>query len=191
MAEKRRGLLVPSDTGLEKVNRRFPESHHPQATSALFAIRALAQRINDDANEWLAPLGLTSAKYNYLITLYAADQHTLMLNDIGALIHTSTATVTTMIHALESDGFVVRVRNPQDKRSVLARLTPKGKRRLEKAFPIHHGNIERGMSELSIAERTTLLALLVKVNSGFDAHFSRFRIRTNGARPKKSLAGVE
>jgi hypothetical protein len=47
------------------------------------------------------------------------------------------------------------------------------------------------MSELSSSERSTLIELLLKVNVGFDRHFDRFRVRTNGTRRKHEDASAE
>jgi DNA-binding MarR family transcriptional regulator len=181
-----RPSLVFSNDDAQTVARRFPFAQHHGATLAAFAIRALAQRINDDANEWLSPFGLTAAKYNYLVILFASPQRTRTLNEVGTLVHTATATVTVMMANLERDGLIKRRPNTQDKRSVLATLTPKGVRMVEKIGPIHHANLEAGMSKLKLAERSQLISLLIRVNAGFDEHFDRFQARTDGSRRRRN-----
>jgi MarR family 2-MHQ and catechol resistance regulon transcriptional repressor len=178
--------LTFSDDDALTVARRFPFAQHHDATLAAFAIRALAQRINDDANEWFAPLGLTAAKYNYLVVLYTAPNRTRTLNDVVALVHTATATVTVMMANLERDGYVKRRPNADDKRSVLATLTAKGVRTVEQIGPVYHANLEAGMSELSSADRAQLLSLLLRVNAGFDKHFDRFQSRADGIRRRRN-----
>lgn len=162
----------------------FPDAAEPWATRAVFAIRALAQRINDNANEWLAPLGLTSAKYNYLVVLYGAPGHAMTLTNLGAYIHTTSASVTGVIDALERDGFVERARHAKDRRSVIARLTPKGKAVVEEAFPLHHRNIEVLMNGLSEQDRKALVGFLAKLADGID-RFDEHKFPTNGARSNR------
>lgn len=167
LPRRRRAVVVLPDALVEPHVAQFPESFDPWSARALFAIRAVAQRVNDHASDWLAPFGLTAAKYNYLVVLHAAKDP-LALNELGAYIHTSNVAVTAMIDALEREGLVERVRHPEDRRSVLAKLTPRGRRRVERAFPIHHRNIEAAMAELPPRERKTLVHLLTKLADGFD-----------------------
>jgi DNA-binding MarR family transcriptional regulator len=162
----RNSLTVPDDQ-IDSVVSQFPDVFDPDTHRALFALRATAQRVNDCANEWLAPLGLTVGKYNYLVALASSPSRSRTLNEIGALIHTSSATVTGMIAALERDGLVERENNPLDGRSTIARLTPSGEALLHEAMTPHQRNIEASMKNITRAERQQLFALLLKLGSGF------------------------
>ena len=160
MGRSKRVVLL-TDEVMEPRKQAFPGVADPWSTRAVFAIRALAQGINDAANTWLAPFGLTATKYNYLVTLYRCEGQALSLNELSGYIHTSNASVTSVIDALEKDDLVERVEHPSDRRSVLARLTRKGRAATEEAFPAHHHNIELMMSRLNDDERRMLVALLV------------------------------
>jgi DNA-binding MarR family transcriptional regulator len=162
----RNRLAVP-DEQIEAVVAQFPDAFDPDTHRALFALRATAQRVNDCANEWLAPLGLTVGKYNYLVALASSKSRSRTLNEIGALIHTSSATVTGMIAALERDGLVERENNPADGRSTIARLTPSGEALLREVMPRHQRNIEASLKGFSREERRQLFALLLKLGAGF------------------------
>ncbi len=155
------------DEQIAAVVAQFPDVFDPDTHRALFALRATAQRVNDRANEWLAPLGLTVGKYNYLVALASSETRSRTLNEIGSLIHTSSATVTGMIAALERDGLVEREDNPADGRSTIARLTPRGEVLLRKAMPPHQRNIAAAMKDFSHAERRQLFALLLRLGAGF------------------------
>lgn len=166
----RRGrALLLTDEVMVSRDPAFAKAGEPWATRVVFAIRAIAQRINDDANVWLAPHGLTAAKYNYLVVLYTAEKNALSLNDLATLIHTSNASVTGIVDSLERDGFLERVRHPDDRRSVIARLTPKGKAVFKRAYPAHHDRIETIMGGLSRADRKSLMGLLAKIAEGLEA----------------------
>jgi DNA-binding MarR family transcriptional regulator len=155
------------DEMMVRQTERFPGSD-PNVSIALFALRALAQRVNDRANAVLAPLGLNSAKYNHLVVLYMTPSGMLTPSEISELIHTTNSSVSAMIDTLEHDGFVKRTQNPHDRRSMVVRLTAKGRRRIEEAFPLRHRDAEVGMSALDQREREVLASLLLRVSAAFD-----------------------
>jgi DNA-binding MarR family transcriptional regulator len=152
---------------LVRQRESFPGSD-PNITAALFALRALAQRVNDRTNAVLAPLGLNSAKYNHLVVLYMTPSQMLTPSQISELIHTTNASVSAIIDSLESDGLVKRTQNPDDRRSMVVRLTAKGRRRTEEAFPLRYRDAEKGMAALDGPERAQLVSLLLRVSAAFD-----------------------
>jgi DNA-binding MarR family transcriptional regulator len=173
MPRVRKRVVFLTDAFMQPRKLAFPGAADPWATRAVFAIRALAQRINDHANAWLAPYGLTAVKYNYLVVLYGAEGQAMALNDLAAYIHTTSGSVTGVIDALEKDAFVERARHPADRRSIIAKLTSKGKAAIEQAFPVHHRHIELLLSELTVADRRTLVGFLGKLADGIDAYDER------------------
>ena len=164
MTRQRTGALLIPQEHLEKHRSRFPR-FKPLNAQVLFAIRALAQRINDDATERLAEVGLTARQYNYLSVIYVEESVTP--NAIGTLIHTANPTVTSMLNALERDGLIVREAHPEDGRSSVVTLTARGKTLYEKAFQLHHDPIEETMSALSEHERAKLVEVLVRLGDSF------------------------
>ena len=163
-------VLIFESEAVERAVREFPDVYEKYGTSALFALRAIAQRINDYANEWLAPLGLSAAQYNHLVNLRFLPNDGLSLNELSAHVHTTNASVTVMINGLEEAGLVRRERNPDDARSVRVKLTPKGRVLIDRAVRLHHSHINAGLEDLTIAERRTLLRLLSKMANGFERH---------------------
>jgi DNA-binding MarR family transcriptional regulator len=73
------------------------------------------------------------------------------------------ATMTGLIDTLERDGFVKREPDPDDRRMMSVRLTPKGDRFLNDFLPGHFKLIAELMSPLSEAERKSLVRILAKV----------------------------
>jgi DNA-binding MarR family transcriptional regulator len=163
---QKRALLL-TDMFLTR-NPAFKGASEPWATRAIFGIRAIAQRINDMATEWLTPLGLTASKYNYLAVIYGGEGHSRTLGELGLHIHTTSASVTGVIDSLVKGGFVERLPHPEDRRSIVVRTTPKGERVMLKAYPLHHANMNRLMKNLTIAERRTLVELLLKLADGIE-----------------------
>ena len=73
------------------------------------------------------------------------------------------ATMTGLIDTLERDDFVKREPDLDDRRMMSVRLTAKGERFLRDYLPGHFQAINSIMSQLSEAERKTLVRLLAKV----------------------------
>lgn len=165
MSRQRKGVLLIAADHLEKHRQRYPR-FKPLNVQLLFAIRALAQRINDDITERFAEIGLTARQYNYLSVINV--EKGISTNEIGTLIHTANPTVTQMLNALERDGLIVRKQHPHDRRRFVVKLTPKGRALYEKAFRLHHDHLEDRMSAaLSVAEREQLLGSLVRLGESF------------------------
>ena len=76
----------------------------------------------------LRPLGLTFARYEVLMLLRFSRTGCLPVGKIGERLQVHPASVTNAVDRLEDDGLVQRVANPQDGRSVLARITGRGRR---------------------------------------------------------------
>jgi MarR family transcriptional regulator, 2-MHQ and catechol-resistance regulon repressor len=164
--KKTNRLSIPEDN-VRFWTAKYPDSLDPVTMRAAYALRSLAKQLNDAASEWLAPYGLTAAKYNYLVVLYV-EQRPLMFSEIKAGIHTTSASVTGMIKALEEDGLVVRSENPADARSAFVDLTRKGRNLVEKIFPIHHRYIEEAMRGVSKANLETFISTLVTIGNGLE-----------------------
>ncbi|HWA11417.1 MAG TPA: MarR family transcriptional regulator [Opitutaceae bacterium] len=73
------------------------------------------------------------------------------------------ATMTGLIDTLERDGLVKREPNPEDRRMMSVALTPKGETLIRSVLPDHFKIMAALMSQLSEAERKTLVRLLNKI----------------------------
>ncbi len=78
----------------------------------------------------LRPKGLTFARFEVLRLLGFTRSGELPVGKIGERLQVHPASVTNAVQRLEADGLVRRVANPSDARSVLARITPAGRRRV-------------------------------------------------------------
>lgn len=147
---------------------QFGAAFDADGTQLLFAIRALALQINERANAWLAPFGLTAKTLNYLASLHGLGNADVTLKELSTLTHSSNAGVTQTIDSLERDGLVVRKPNRDDGRSMVVKLTAKGKRRFEQAFRVHLKAIAHAASAVSDRDRAGLLASLVAISAALD-----------------------
>ena len=112
-----------------------------------------------------ASIGLNQAGTNTLAVVEGAKRP-LTPSEISERTLISSATMTSTLDRLERQGWVRRVPNPDDRRSVLVEVTEAGRALCDQFLPGIH-TVERSvMSELSPDERSQLLELLAKVLAG-------------------------
>jgi DNA-binding MarR family transcriptional regulator len=111
---------------------RLWEAHWgPEAVPAMKAVTSImrAQQILlGRLNELLKPLGLTFPRYEALMLLYYSRRGSLPLGIMGERLQVHRASVTNVIDRLEAQGLVRRTPHASDRRTVLAELTPEGRR---------------------------------------------------------------
>jgi len=105
---------------------------------------------------------LTLAQFSVLETLYH-------LGDlkIGQLIEktlTTAGNMTVVVKNLEKGGFIHRYNDPEDRRSSLIGLTPKGGQIIAEVFPYHLDSLHKELSRLSSEEKKQLVFLLKKMS---------------------------
>ena len=122
------------------------------------AIEAVFRRHGIDAGEFdvLATLGRSGAPYALRPTeLYQS----LMISSGG---------LTDRLNRLEKQGLVVREASPSDGRSLLVRLSPKGRAVIDKAFAEDMAVEAEMLAPLGRSERKTLAKLLAKLLRGME-----------------------
>lgn len=158
---------------------------------ALYAMRACTRLFNTRIAEWLAPSDLDPVAINVLIWLYAArDGKGVAVTELGRYIHSAGPNLTAKISAIEAKGLVTRTINPDDRRSILVKLTKAGRGAMERAFPLHARNLNRAFSGLTIPERKQLLGLLIKVGEGVQDAASFETAPTKRKRPAPRARGA-
>ena len=84
-------------------------------------------------------------------------------SEIADRVLVASATMTATLDALERRGWVQRVANPADRRSVLVEITPDGRAVADRVLPGIRAVEKSMMSTLTVKERAQLVELLVKV----------------------------
>lgn len=90
----------------------------------LGAVHALEQRLEDA----MATVGLSMAKFGVLSQLASAAEP-LALSEIAARLACVRSNITQLVDRLESDGFVRRIADATDRRSIRAEITVLGRER--------------------------------------------------------------
>jgi DNA-binding MarR family transcriptional regulator len=94
------------------------------------AARALARRFD----EALRPLGLTNGQFSLLMSLNRPEPPAMAA--VASLLAMDRTTLTAALKPLERRGLLRASRDPEDRRSRLLSLTPKGMTLLAKAVPV-------------------------------------------------------
>src|SRR3989440_12484936 len=91
----------------------------------------------------------------------------LPVNEIGRKVLLTSGSITVAVDRLEAKGLVERRASAADRRARIVHLTKEGRKLITRAYAGHAADMERLASELSAAERATLIRLLKKI--GFKA----------------------
>jgi DNA-binding MarR family transcriptional regulator len=157
-------VLVPDDVMQFYFGDDADRKRLTEIVQLMYVLRSTAQRSNEAASAWLEKFDLSATTYNVLVFLGAAEGSALPMTALTEHLHTRATNVTAIIDSLERRGFVRRMPNPEDRRSTLAVLTPRGRATLRKAMPVQHANLEDVFATTSAAERKALTGLLVRIN---------------------------
>ncbi|HSP08029.1 MAG TPA: MarR family transcriptional regulator [Candidatus Dormibacteraeota bacterium] len=125
--------LARDDNGL-LYSPRFREVFGPlkvgiEAVEALAALRWAGHTLSLLQDRWAEKHGLSEGRLGVLFRLYRGGP--TALGELAQDFHTSPRNVTGLVDHLERDGLVERVPDPDDRRSVRARLTEAGRVRIE------------------------------------------------------------
>lgn len=171
--------------GVVKVGRdfqtEFPDGE-PRAAEINATLIRTGQALEAEVNRaMLASFGATQPVLNSLAVLEGAGQP-LTPSEISERTLTSSATMTATIDALQGRGWVRRVSNPDDRRSVLVEITDEGQAVADRLLPGIRKLDVAIFAGLSSAERTTMLKLLAKVLAQLAIVASEPPIRLDGRR---------
>ena len=115
--------------------------------------RAMGSRISE--------YGLTTPQFGVLEALHHLGN--LSLGELAEKLLVSGGNITYVMDRLEERGLVERVRSEEDRRIVLAQLTPEGRDLVAEVFPDHTAYVRELMDALDPAEEEELRRLLKKL----------------------------
>jgi DNA-binding MarR family transcriptional regulator len=90
-----------------------------------FALAATSRTVIGLYRPVLEPLGLTHPQYLVMLALWERSPRTV--RDIGEALSLEPATLSPLLKRLEAAGYITRLRNPDDERSLDVRLTETGR----------------------------------------------------------------
>ena len=116
------------------------------------------------AREGLEKAGLTPTQFAVLEALYHVGP--LCLGDLARKILKSSGNLTLVVDNLEKRGLAKRQQQGNDKRFIVATITPAGRSLIGKVFPPHAHRITQIMNRLTPAEQERLAELCRKLGTG-------------------------
>lgn len=129
--------------------------------NAFIKLMRATESVNTRLNRHLSDADLTVSQFGTLEALH----HLGPLNQraIGEKILKSGGNITMVVDNLEKSGFVLRKKDPNDRRAVLIHLTNKGETFIREFFPKHLEKIKEELSVLTEEEKETLANLCKKL----------------------------
>lgn len=113
--------------------------------------RRLGQELDDSEHD------LSMPEYELLVRLSESPERSLRMSDLADDLVHSRSRLTHAITRLEQRGLVERRACPEDRRGVLAAMTPAGFRALEAAAPLHVTGVREHLFDLLSAEDVAAL----------------------------------
>ena len=120
-------------------------------------LKRAAALIGRELEKVYGEYGLTEGSFDVLATLRRSGApYTLTPTELFSALMVTSGTMTTRLKNLENQGLIDRLPNPDDARSLLVRLTDKGKELIEQAVFPHVENETRLLEKLDADTRTQL-----------------------------------
>jgi DNA-binding MarR family transcriptional regulator len=158
----------PPPTVKEALRNRLAGRNFP-AVEAVFALRITAQQVDNTITEWMADSAGTPARFQILTLLWASGDSAVPHREIVKALEVTRATVSGLMAALERDGLVKSSVDRDDRRNLIATLTPRGRAIVEKAIDSNAVPLRAAFAILSADELETLTSLLQRLRKGFIA----------------------
>jgi DNA-binding MarR family transcriptional regulator len=148
-------------TPSEDAVRPLDEDEEAIIRSLPHLIYALPRAIDADMTQ---EQRMSATEYLALMHLSEASDRRLRMGDLSTACEMSLSGTTRVVHRLEKDGFIRRVRCDHDGRSWHAALTDAGLARLEEAWPTNLAAVRRHfLDHLAGMDLKSLAAALQKV----------------------------
>ncbi len=160
------------DRFLDEIRDELPPELDFVVEGIVDRIQGASWRLRKMLDETLEQYGLSSGDWRVLSTLrWAGKPHQRSAGELARSSDLSSGAMTNRLDHLEKAGLVERLRDPDDRRGVLVRLTPKGKRLHQEAIGIHaekeallaRALTEREQKQLESLLRRLMLALEQRV----------------------------
>lgn len=102
--------------------------------------------------------GITGAQFGVLRCVADAGPGGLMLSDLSKRLMVTCGNITGVVDRLEQAGYLRRVRPPDDRRVVLAQLTPEGLALYRELMPAYQELLRGLMSAVNVEEKEAIAA---------------------------------
>ncbi|TVT47938.1 MarR family transcriptional regulator [Amycolatopsis rhizosphaerae] len=122
--------------------------------SYIVATMRLRQRLHRELSEAHA-VSLTD--YEVLVVLDSQPDKRLRMSELATMLGSTKSRLSHQVGRMEETGIVCRVPDPEDKRGVIAELTPDGLDLLARAAPAHVEGVRRHLIDLLTPEEQAVI----------------------------------
>lgn len=134
-------------------------------------ISRLARILDREIEDGYAEYGLNTAQFGVLAALRRAGApYCLTPTSLYNSLLVSSGAMTNRLERLTAAGYVRRIPDPSDGRSILVALTPKGKRLIDRVVARHYDLERELLASLSAADQKRLATTLRKLLLEFEDH---------------------
>lgn len=155
------------DEYLEASLKYFPEVD-PEVEAIVDRIWKVSKRLERLRDETAARYGLNQGgEYKVLLRLRQSPEGRATPGELAARLDLSTGAMTNRLDRLEAAGFVVRERDPNDRRSVLVSMTDTGRALFDKVVSAEAKAEQRIVGALKPEEQRRLNGLLRRLVLAF------------------------
>ena len=169
-----RGPRRPATTGARRAahpQRRQDPSELPFDESVGYQVRMTNRAFQNRLRESVGPFGVSQGMWYFLRLLWQTDG--LTQRELSRRIGLMDPTAFTALSNMERRGFITRVKHPTDGRKVNVFLTERGKTLRAQMLPLARGINADGLRGLTKTEVATLLRLLKRIQTNFEARAGR------------------
>lgn len=125
------------DRFLDEIRDELPENIDLVVEGIVDRIHGINWRIRKMLDETLEQYGLTNGDWKVMSTLrWTGKPYRRSAGELARIADLSSGAMTSRLDQLEDAGLVERIREPSDRRTVLVRLTPKGRRLHDQAIGV-------------------------------------------------------
>lgn len=148
-------------------------TQRPELDVSPIAVIGRAIRIADvlkrELKVLLRPYGLEVWEFDVLATLrWGGNEDGLTPKELIDVVMVSSGTMTHRLDQLEKAGFVKRVPNPNDRRSVRIQLAKRGIEVVERSLTEHIASAQQAVRELSVREQEQTARVLKNILAKID-----------------------
>ena len=137
-------------------------------TELVETLRSVQWRLRRHAHADVEDLGVTPAQGRVLRTV-ARSAAPPRMGEVAAQLHIAPRSLTDLVDPLEEAGLLQRLPDPDNRRSLLLRVTPRGADVLGELRRRSHRTAVEAFAVLAADERATLLSLLRRVEDALPA----------------------
>ena len=141
-------------------------------SEALAAVRILAKKMHITMERWADQHGLSEGRFQILVRLQATPDGRTTMGELAEMLDVTPRTITGLVDNLERDGLVRRADDPNDRRSVYAEVTEKGRERVKALWrdaSTGQAGLTRHFKESELIQLRDLCLRLVEAMSAEEA----------------------